>query len=324
MGGDNAPVAIVEGAKLARAVFEDIEIQLYGPEDTLRPLVGDAAGIEVIHAPDVIGMHDAPMLAIRQKTESSMVKALMAVRAGEADAVVSAGSTGALLAGGMLRIGRVAGVERPAIATVIPGRKKPFLLMDAGANVDCQPKYLQQFGLMGAVYMQGVLGVEDPAVGLVNIGAEAEKGDKLTKEAFDLMSKQDVYRFAGNAEPRDIFDSEFDVVVADGFVGNVIIKTIEGAAKMIFGSVKEKLTSSLRAKIGALLIKSSLRSIRDDFDYSSYGGAPLIGVEGAVVKAHGSSDAKAIFNAVRQARHMLLGNVVEKVRDGLKRLSDEG
>ncbi|OPZ68172.1 MAG: Phosphate acyltransferase [Firmicutes bacterium ADurb.Bin467] len=323
MGGDNAPSAVVEGAKLARQAFSDVRILLYGPEEVLKPLVEGEDGIEVVHAPDVIGMHDAPMLAVRKMTESSMVKAVMAVRAGEADAVVSAGSTGALLAGGMLRIGRISGIERPALAPVIPGRKKPFLLIDCGANVDCQPKYLQQFGLMGSVYMESVLGVKDPEVGLVNIGSEAEKGDRLTKEAFELMSAQTSYRFVGNAEARDVPNGDFDVVVADGFVGNVILKITEGVAKLILGMLKDSVRTSRRTKVGALLMKPALYRLRDSMDYTSYGGAPLLGVNGAVVKAHGSSDAKAILNAVRQARGMLEGNVVGKIRDGLRGLSEE-
>lgn len=323
MGGDNAPQAIVEGAKLALAEFADIAVQLYGPEDVLRPMTEGVERLEIVHAPDVIGMHDSPMLAVRQKTESSLVKAVMAVREGAADAVVSAGSTGALLAGGMLRIGRIRGIERPALAPVIPGRKKPFLLIDCGANVDCQARYLQQFGLMGSVYMQSVQGVEQPEVGLANIGAEAEKGDKLTREAYALMSSQTAYVFKGNAEVRDVPNGDFDVVVADGFVGNVILKTIEGVAGLIMGMLKDGMRSSRRAKMGALMLRTPLRELKGKMDYKSHGGAPLLGVNGAVVKAHGSSDARAIKNAVRQARSMLEGNVVEKIRDGLDGLSTD-
>ena len=321
MGGDNAPQAIVDGAKLAVAEFPDVTLQLYGPEDVLKPLASGVERLEVVHAPDVIGMHDSPMLAVRQKVDSSMVKAVMAVREGKADAVVSAGSTGALLAGGMLRIGRIRGVERPALAPVIPGRKKPFLLIDCGANVDCQARYLQQFGLMGSVYMQSVLGVERPEVGLANIGTEAEKGDKLTREAYELMSKQTAYVFKGNAEVRDVPNGDFDVVVADGFVGNVILKSIEGVSSLIMGMLKDSLRSSRRARAGALMMRPALRSLKNRMDYKSHGGAPLLGVNGAVVKAHGSSDARAIKNAVRQARSMLEGKVVEKIRDGLEGLS---
>ena len=286
-------------------------------------MVGNIERMKVVHAPDVIGMHDSPMLAVRKMTESSMVKAVIVVREGEADAVVSAGSSGAVLAGGMLRIGRIKGIERPALASVIPGRKKPYMLMDCGANVDCQPKFLQQFGLMGSVYMQGVLGIQNPEVGLLNIGTEAEKGDKLTKEAFELMSGQTAYMFKGNAEARDVPNGDFDVVVADGFVGNVMLKTTEGVAKLIMGMLKDGMRSSLRAKLGALLMKPALYSLKDSMDYSSHGGAPLLGVNGAVVKAHGSSDAKAIMNAIRQARAMIERDVVRKIQDGLLRLSEE-
>lgn len=323
MGGDGAPEAIVNGAIQAIRAYPDIEILLYGPEEILKPMVGNTERVKIVHAPDVIGMHDSPMLAVRKMTESSMVKAVIAVREGEADAVVSAGSTGALLAGGMLRIGRIKGIERPALASVIPGRKKPYMLMDCGANVDCQPKFLQQFGLMGSVYMQSVLGVENPEVGLLNIGTEAEKGDKLTKEAYELMSGQTAYNFKGNAEARDVPNGDFDVVVADGFVGNVMLKTTEGVAKLIMGMLKDGIRSSLRAKIGGFLMKPALYSLKDSMDYSSHGGAPLLGVNGAVVKAHGSSDAKAIMNAIRQARAMLERDVVRKIQDGLLRLSEE-
>lgn len=322
MGGDNAPQAVVEGAKQVVEEFSDIAIRLYGPEEVLRPMLGDASRIEIVHAPDVIGMHDSPMLAVRKKTESSLVKAVMAVRDGEAGAVVSAGSTGALLAGGMLRIGRIRGIERPALAPVIPGRKKPFLLIDSGANVDSQPRYLQQFGLMGSVYMQSVMGVAAPEVGLANIGTEPEKGDRLTREAYELMSRQRAYVFKGNAEVRDVPNGDFDVVVADGFVGNVILKSIEGVSGLIMGMLKDGLRSSRRARMGALMLRPALRGIKNRMDYKNYGGAPLLGVNGAVVKAHGSSDARAIKNAVRQARSMLEGNVVEKIREGLSGLSD--
>ena len=221
----------------------------------------------------------------------------------------------------MLRIGRIRGVERPALAPVIPGRKKPFLLIDCGANVDCQARYLQQFGLMGAVYMQSVQGVARPEVGLANIGTEAEKGDKLTREAYELMSKQTAYVFKGNAEVRDVPNGDFDVVVADGFVGNVILKTIEGVSGLIMGMLKDGVRSSRRARAGALMMRPALRGLKSKMDYKSHGGAPLLGVNGAVVKAHGSSDARAIKNAVRQARSMLEGKVVEKIRDGLEGLS---
>lgn len=323
MGGDNAPRAAVEGAKQALREFDDVEILLYGDQERLAPLVGEAQGLTIVHAPDVISMHDSPMLAVRQKTESSLVKAVMAVRNGEAGAVVSAGSTGALLAGGMLRIGRIKGIERPALAPVLPGTKKPYLLIDCGANVDCQARYLLQFGLMGAAYMQTVQGVANPTVGLANIGTEAEKGDRLVKEAYELLSRQRAFVFKGNAEVRDVPSGEFDVVVADGFVGNVILKTIEGTSKLILGMLKEGMRSSKRAMAGAAMMKPALKALKDKMDYKCYGGAPLLGVNGAVIKAHGSSDARAIKNAVRQARAMLEGDVVSKIQDGLAGLPGE-
>lgn len=326
MGGDNAPDAIVAGAVAALRRYGDIRILLAGPEARLNALLEDAGDVrgrvEILPAEDVIGMDESPMLAVRKKVNSSMVQAMMAVREKRAQAVVSAGNTGAVLAGGMLRIGRIPGIERPALAPVIPGAKKPFLLIDAGANVDCQPKYLEQFGLMGSVYMRSVMGVRDPAVGLVNIGAEAEKGNKLTKETYQLMSKQTSYRFAGNAEARDIPTGDFDVVVADGFDGNIILKYTEGIVGAMMGMLKSYLSTSKVSKVGAALARPAFRKFKRSMDYNAYGGAPLLGVEGAVVKAHGSSGEQAIMNALRQAREMLVGDVTGKIREGLSGLSD--
>ncbi len=318
MGGDNAPRAIIEGCRRAVRKFPDVSILLCGPKAMILPMLGQEERIEILEAPDVIGMHEQPMLAVRKKTESSLVKAMLAVREGRAGAVVSAGSTGAILAGGILRVGRIPGIERPALAPIIPGANKPFLLIDCGANVDCQAKYLLQFGLMGSVYMQSVMGVQVPQVGLCNIGTEAEKGDRLTKEAYGLFSEQKIFSFAGNAEVRDVPTGDFDVVVCDGFVGNVLLKTIEGTAKLMMGNLRTYVRSSLRTKIGALLLKPALYRLKADLDYKRHGGAPLLGVNGAVVKAHGSSDGEAIENAIRQARLMLEGRVVEKIREGLK------
>ena len=326
MGGDNAPDAIVAGAVQAVREFEDIKVLLAGPEERIRELIKDANDvadrIEILPADEVITMEEAPMMAVRKKVNSSMVQAMLTVREKRAGAVVSAGSTGAVLACGMLRIGRIRGIERPALAPVIPGAKKPFLLIDSGANVDCQPKYLNQFGLMGSVYMRSVMGIEDPAVGLVNIGAEEEKGNKLTKETYQLMKAQKSYRFVGNAEARDIPGGDFDVVVADGFDGNIILKYTEGIVKALLSMLKEGLMSSAVTKIGAALSKPAFRDLKRKLDYNAYGGAPMLGVEGAVVKAHGSSGDEAIKNAVRQAREMLAGNVVEKIREGLEGLVD--
>ena len=326
MGGDHAPDAIVEGAIHALRKYKDIDILLTGPEEKLRELIADANDVKdrisIENATQVIGMEDAPMLAVRTKKDSSLVVAMNAVREGRAGAVVSAGSTGAVLAGGMFKIGRIPGIERPALAPVLPGLRKNFMLIDCGANVDCQPKYLLQFGLMGSVYMKSVLDVKDPRVGLVNIGAEAEKGNKLVKETYELMQQQAGYNFVGNCEARDIFTGDYDVAVADGFAGNIILKHTEGLAKALFTMIKEELMSSLGTKIGALLAKPAFRKVKRRMDYNAVGGAPLLGVNGAVVKAHGSSGAEAIENAIRQARRMLEGDVVGKITEGLKVLEE--
>lgn len=326
MGGDHAPNAIVDGAIRGLRKFKDIDILLTGPEEKLRALIADANDvkdrIQIENATEVIGMDDSPMLAVRTKKNSSLVVAMNAVREGRAGAVVSAGSTGAVLAGGMFKIGRIPGIERPALAPILPGLRKNFMLIDCGANVDCQPKYLLQFGLMGSVYMKSVLEVKDPRVGLVNIGAEAEKGNKLVKETYELMQEQSGYNFVGNCEARDIFTGDFDVVVADGFAGNIILKHTEGLAKALFTMIKEELMSSLGTKIGAMLAKPAFRKVKRRMDYNAVGGAPLLGVNGAVVKAHGSSGAEAVENAIRQARRMLEGDVVGKITEGLKVLEE--
>ena len=326
MGGDQAPDAVVAGAVAALRHYGDIRVLLAGPEKRLETLLAGAGDVrdraEILPADDVIQMDESPMLAVRQKVNSSMVQAMLAVREGRAGAVVSAGNTGAVLAGGMLRIGRIPGVERPALAPVIPGVKKPFLLIDAGANVDCQPRYLVQFGLMGSVYMHSVMGVEKPAVGLVNIGAEAEKGNRLTKETYQLMQAQTSYYFAGNVEAREVPSGDFDVVVADGFDGNIILKYTEGLMSAMMTMLKGNLMASKVTKLGAALSRPAFHRFKQSLDYNAYGGAPLLGVEGAVIKAHGSSGEAAIMNALRQARTMLAGDVAGKIREGLEGLGE--
>ena len=322
MGGDHAPDAIVKGAVRALRKYKDIEIVLAGPEERIAPMIAAekdiADRVRIVNATEVIGMEEAPMIAVRTKKNSSMVVAMNEVREGRAGAVVSAGSTGAVLACGMFRVGRIPGIERPALAPIIPSANSRFILIDSGANVDCQPKYLLQFGLMGSVYMKEVLKIEKPRVGLVNIGAEAEKGNKLTKETYQLMQEQTSYYFAGNCEARDIFSEDFDVVVADGFDGNIILKHTEGFAKALFSMMKhEMMETTLRAKLGALLVKPALYKIKRKMDYNTVGGAPLLGVNGAVIKAHGSSGEEAIENALGQARSMLEGDVVGKIKEGL-------
>lgn len=327
MGGDHAPDATVGGAVRALRRFEDISMILTGPKDRIEALLAGADDvrrrIEIVDCDEVITMDEHPMMAVRKKVNSSMVQAMLAVREKRAGAAVSAGSTGALLACGMLRVGRIPGIERPALAPVLPGENGPLLLIDSGANVDCQPRYLTQFGLMGSVYMSAVMGVKEPKVGLVNIGTETEKGNKLTKETFQMMSAQTSYRFAGNCEAREVPTGDFDVVVADGFDGNIILKYTEGLVSVLLGMIKKNLKSSVRTTIGAFLCKPGFRKLKKNLDYNAYGGAPLLGVEGAIVKAHGSSGDEAIANAIRQAREMLAGEVVEKIRSGLGNLSEQ-
>ena len=321
MGGDNAPDEIVKGCILATERMSDVRILLTGTSEKVEPLLKGAKRIEFIATTEVIDPHEAPLLAVRRKTDSSMVKAALLVKEGRAQAMVSAGSTGAILACGILRIGRIQGIDRPALAPVLPGRKKPFLLIDSGANVDCQPEYLRQFGLMGSVYMEKVLGVVAPNVMLANIGIEPEKGSRLYKEAYEMMNAQTAYHFSGNIEARDIPDGDADVVVADGFDGNLLLKYTEGMAMALTGVLKDEMLSSLRTKLGAMLVKPALRAFKKRLDYEQYGGAPLLGIEAAVIKAHGSSKEMALMNAVRQARQMVAGNVAGLIAQGVSSLT---
>ncbi len=322
MGGDNAPGAIVEGCRMAVAEMPDVRILLAGAPEAVEPLLGGAPRIELIPASEAIDPHEPPLLAVRKKHDSSMVRCALAVKEGRARAMVSAGSTGAVLACGILRIGRIPGIDRPALAPVLPGTQKPFLLIDCGANVDCQPEYLRQFGLMGSVYMQKVMGVAAPDVRLANIGEEPEKGSRLYKEAHELMRAQRAYRFGGNIEAREIPSGAADAVVADGFDGNLILKYTEGMAGALTGMLKAEMRSSLRTKLGALMVKPALRAFKKRMDYEQYGGAPLLGVSGAVVKAHGSSNAVAVMNAIRQARRMIEGDVAGLIASGVSALAD--
>lgn len=321
MGGDNAPGEIIRGCRLAVEQMPDVRILLSGAPEVVEPQLQGAPRIELLPASEVIDPHEPSLIAVRKKHDSSMVKAALAVKEGKAQAMVSAGSTGAILACGILQIGRIQGIDRPALAPVLPGSKKPFLLIDCGANVDCQPEYLRQFGLMGSVYMEKVLGVKEPTVRLANIGEEPEKGSRLYKEAYQLMEAQTAYRFGGNIEAREIPTGAADVVVADGFDGNLILKYTEGMAIALTGMLKEAMLSSLRTKLGAILVKPALRTFKGRLDYEQYGGAPLLGVSGAVVKAHGSSNAVAVMNAVRQARRMIEGDVCGLIARGVSHLS---
>lgn len=323
MGGDNAPDAIVSGGVMALRRYPDISLLLAGPEPTLNQLLAGADDvrdrIEILPAEDTISMDEPPMLAVRRKVNSSLVQAMLAVREGRAQAIVSAGSTGAVLAGGMLRIGRIPGIERPALAPILPGAKKPFLLIDCGANVDCKPDYLVQFGLMGEVYMQGVMGVDKPRVGLINIGAEEEKGNALVKAAYPMM-REAPYQFVGNVEARDLLADTADVLVCDGFSGNLVLKFMEGVASTLMGIIKGELMADTRSKIGALIAKPAFQRVKHAMDYSEVGGAPLLGVQGSVVKAHGSSNGHAMACAIAQCVKMIRADVPATIARGVEKL----
>ena len=320
MGGDNAPACTVEGALEALRADKDLRITLAGDEAALLPLLAGAQDVRdrlaTEHCADTITNHDAPVLAVRAKRDSAIVKGMLALRDGRADGFVSAGSTGAVMAGGMFRLGRIEGIERPALAPLMPNGKDFFLLIDCGANVDCKPEYLMQFAIMGDAYMRCVRGMARPRVGLLNIGAEAEKGNQLVKEAYPLLEKAPL-RFVGNVEGRDVTGDMADVIVADGFSGNLILKFMEGVAGTLFGMIREEMMGSLRCKLGALLAKPAFRQIKRRMDYTEVGGAPLLGVRGAVVKAHGSSNGHAIACALRQAAVMHRGGVAPAIEKAL-------
>ncbi|MBQ7182443.1 MAG: phosphate acyltransferase PlsX [Clostridia bacterium] len=324
MGGDNAPECTVAGAFEALRADPKLTMILAGEEQAVKPLLKDCDDIAdrftFLDTPETITNHDAPVMAVRQKKNSGIVKGMLAVREGEADGFVSAGSTGAVLAGGMFRLGRIPGVDRPALAPLLPNGKGFFCLIDCGANVDCLPQYLPQFGLMGSVYMRQVMGLKEPRVGLVNIGAEAEKGNALVKAAYPLMGEAP-FNFVGNVEGRDITADVADVVVCDGFSGNLILKFMEGVAGTLLGIIKKELLSDMRGKIGALIAKPAFSRVKKSMDYTEVGGAPLLGVNGAVVKAHGSSNAHAIACAIRQAVRMTDNKVPQMISEGIDAMS---
>lgn len=304
MGGDNAPGAIVEGAVNAIKENDKIFIYLVGRENEVKAELDKysypADRIQIVHAPDVIEMAEAPVAAIRHKKESSMVVALNLVKHKEADAFVSAGSSGAILVGGQLLVGKAKGIQRAPLAPLIPTEKGAALLIDCGANVDARSEHLVQFAQMGSIYMQHVMGIENPRVGIVNIGAEEEKGNALVKETFPKLKELEDINFVGSIEAREIPHGAADVIVCEAFVGNVILKLYEGVGGTLLHAVKGSLMSSLKTKIGALLIKDALKKTLKRFDSSEYGGAPLLGLKGLVVKCHGSSSAKEVKNAILQ------------------------
>ncbi len=320
MGGDNSPQVNVKGAVRALNQLQDVCIVLVGDGSQLDQLLAgeafDKSRLEILHAPDVISCNDKPTEAIKNKKDSSMSKAFELVRTDpDARALVTIGSTGALLAGTVLRLGRIKGVKRPAfcpiLPTVVPNRI--VSICDSGANVDCDPLWLQQFAVMGSLYLTKAFGVEKPRVALLNIGVEEEKGDNLRKETYQLLSNTPSVNFVGNMESRDLLSGKFDLVVCDGFSGNVLLKSTEGACMELMRLLKNALKSSFKSKIGALLVKKKLYEVKDLMDYNKYGGAVLLGANKTVVKGHGSSNEEAVFHCIEQAYRMEANGLVEAI-----------
>ncbi len=315
MGGDHAPKEIIAGVLQSLDEFDDIHIQLYGDQETMAPYLTAHDRLTVIHCSEKIEAEDEPVRAVRRKKDASMVRMALAVKDGEADACVSAGNTGALMAAGLFVVGRIDGIERPALAPTLPTLGgEGFVLLDVGANADAKPSQLVQYAIMGSIYAEKVRGIQNPRVGLLNIGTEAGKGNDLTKEAYEALQGAPL-NFIGNIEARDLLTGVADVAVTDGFTGNMVLKTIEGTAAGLFSMLKGVFASSVKSKLAAALVKDDLRGLKKQMDYTEYGGAGLFGLNSPVMKAHGSSNANALKNAVRQARTMAEHHVSETIRE---------
>ena len=319
MGGDNAPDEIIKGAVDAASEV-DATIVLVGNAKVIKNCLDKLPkrdNIKVKHASEVITNDEIPTKAIKAKKDSSMVVGLNMIKEKEGDVFISAGSTGALLTGALLNVGRIKGISRPAICPTLPSQKGPFVIVDAGANTNCRPDYLLQFAHMGNIYCKNVLGIKKPRVGLLNIGTEVEKGNDLTKAAYELLKKQS-FNFIGNIEGRDLMVGNVDVVVCDGFTGNVMLKTIEGFGLAVFGILKESLTKNIFRTAGALMLKPALKEIKKKMDYTEYGGALLLGIDGGIIKCHGTSKAKEIKSAILQAYEFEKTNTIENIKEAIK------
>lgn len=323
MGGDNAPGEIVKGSVEAINTRNDIKVFLVGKEEVLKNELSkysyDKERLVVVNANDVITNDEAPVMAIRRKKESSIVTALNLVKNNEADAFVSAGSTGAVLVGGQFVVGRIKGVERPPLAPLLPTINGVSLLVDCGANVDARPSHLVQFAKMGSIYMENVVGIKNPRVAIVNIGTEEEKGNMLVKETFPLLKNCSDINFIGSIEAREIPNGGADVIVCEAFVGNVILKLYEGLGSALIGKIKSGLMSTTKSKIGALLCKPALKKTLKSFDASEYGGAPMLGLNGLVVKAHGNSKSIEIKNSIIQCVSFTEQKLSEKIKVNIQK-----
>lgn len=323
MGGDHAPKAIVLGAIKAVETFSDIHITLVGKEEEIRKYLTKEERISILHTDEVIEAADEPVRAVRRKKNASMVLTAQQVKEGNADACISAGNTGALMAAGLFVIGRIEGIERPALSPTMPTTDgKGFIMLDVGANVDAKPIHLYQYAVMGSIYAEKVRGVSAPRVGLLNVGTEDGKGNELTKQTFDLL-KNSSLNFVGNVEARDLLEGAADVVVSDGFTGNVALKALEGAALSVFSLLKKQLTSSFISKLAAAMLKPKLLGLKKQMDYSEYGGAALFGLKAPVIKAHGSSDEQAVFSAIRQTRDMVANNMIATITEAVEKQTEE-
>ena len=319
MGGDNAPAAMIDGAIDAISKEKNVKVILVGIEDVIRKgLEGKTYNpeqIEIVNATEVIETAEPPVHAIRRKKDSSIVVGMKLVKEGKADAFVSAGSSGAILVGGQFVVGRIKGIKRAPLGAVMPTAKGPMLLVDAGANMDAKAEYLLQFAQMGSIYMEDVLGIKNPRVGLVNVGVEEAKGNQLVKETGPLLKECENINYIGSIEAREIPYGAADVVVCDAFAGNIVLKLEEGLAAVLVSQIKEGMMSTLKSKIGALLAKPALKKTLKKFDASEYGGAPLLGLNGLVVKAHGSSSAKEMKNAIIQCIAFAEEDITQKIKD---------